>query len=86
MAEAFKALDAHFWAVARHAQGESPDEALDWVFMMHTDDWQLLHEAWPTRPPAWREECAYILGEAPFANARGLLELAIFDPDGSVAV
>jgi len=86
MADAFDGLDAHFWDVARGSDSESPDEAHDWVFMMTPEDWSLLEAALPTRPPAWREECAYILGQGPFGPSVRLLTRALFDTDTSVGI
>jgi hypothetical protein len=82
-AEAFDWLDAYF---AIPEEETSPDEAFDWIYMMHGRDWELLEEAWGTRPDRWRESCAYILGEGPVPESIPLLTTALFDKSEAVTV
>jgi hypothetical protein len=64
----------------------SPDEAMDYIFMMHKKDWELLEKAWKERPPEWRENCAYILGFGFMADCMPmLLDKALFDENFDVA-
>lgn len=53
--------------------------------MMRDEDWQLLEQAWASRPPAWRESCADILGEGPVPESLPLLRKALFDDNLGVA-
>ena len=85
MSEAFLALDEYFWGVAHDPDLYSPDEAHDWICMMHSDDWSALGRAWDDRPAPWREECAYILGQGPVFPSLEILARALFDSDPSVA-
>jgi len=85
MAHTFAELDGYFWQVARTPEESSPDSALDSIFMMHEDDWALLRHALRDRPPAWRAECAYILGHGPFEECLPMLLELLFDPDLNVA-
>lgn len=58
----------------------SPDGAMDYIFMMHEKDWELLEKAWKERPAEWRENCAYILGCGSIAECMSmLLDKALFD-------
>lgn len=80
---AFEYLNEYFFLPA---EGNSPDGAFDWIWMMHDEDWYLLTEAWPNRPPEWRESCAYILGEGSVENSLPLLRQALFDENIDVAL
>jgi HEAT repeat protein len=79
---AFEYLNEYFFLSAEES---SPDEAFDWIFMMHEEDWHLLTEAWQNRPPEWRESCAYILGEGLVEESLPLLRQALFDENFDVA-
>jgi hypothetical protein len=86
MGETFDSLDAYFRQVNNDPGSHAPDTAHDEIFMMHADDWTALEEAWPVRPAGWREECAYILEYGPPDHCLPLLERALFDQEGDVAV
>jgi hypothetical protein len=67
------------------ASADAPDEAFDWVFMLRAADWPLLESVWAERSAAWRESCAYIVGEGPVSPSQRLLRLALADADNAVA-
>jgi hypothetical protein len=73
-------LDAHLLEVF-----ESPDEAVDVIFMLTESDWEQLEAAWEQRPSKWREALAYLLGEGPITKGQLLLRRALFDTDSKVA-
>ena len=80
MSETFAQIDAHF-----HAGSESPDEALDLIFMLDRDDWSTLARVWTARPAAWRRDCAYVLHYGPAERCIPFLQRAIFDLEEDVA-
>ncbi len=81
--DAFDYLNEYFY---RSSGESSPDGAIDYIFMMHEKDWELLEKAWKERPPEWRENCAYILGCGSITECMPmLLELALFDENIDVA-
>src|SRR5689334_10928352 len=82
-AEAFNWLDAYF---ASAPDETSPDEAFDWIYMMHEKDWKLLEGAWENRSSDWRESCAYILGEGPVPESIPVLQKALFVESQAVAL
>lgn len=71
---------------ACHADPDAfaPDAALDLVQMMKPLDWNRLRETWRDRAAAWRENCAYVLGEGPPEGVPVLSEM-LFDTDDRVA-
>jgi hypothetical protein len=81
--DAFDYLNEYFYL----SSGESsPDGAIDYIFMMHEKDWELLENAWKESPPKWRENCAYILGCGSITECMPmLLESALFDENIDVA-
>lgn len=79
---AFEWLDEFF---AEEGAEEAPDEAFDWICMTTPADWVLLEQVWADRSPAWREACAYILGQGPMPESLPLLRRALFDVDLEVA-
>jgi HEAT repeat protein len=81
--DAFDGIDEYCWA-ATSPDGGSPDSALDWIFMMHDEDWQALREALPARPSEWREACAYILGSGPPDECLPFLVAALLTDDAAV--
>lgn len=85
MGEAFDFLDEYFWSVNDDPASEAPDEAFDWIFMMKPDDWNSLESVMEQRPPGWREECAYVLGEGPIDRCKPLLERVVWDLEFDVA-
>ena len=81
MSEDFAQIDAHF-----HAGSESPDEALDLIFMLDGDDWSTLARVWTERPASWRRDCAYVLHYGPPERCIPFLQRAIFDLEEDVAI
>jgi hypothetical protein len=81
MPDDFTLLDAEF-----HSPMQSPDEALDLIFMLDPSEWTALEQAWTERPRQWRENCAYVLHYGPPEKCIPLLRRAIFDSEGEVAL
>ncbi len=81
--DAFDYLNEYFYLSVVES---SPDGAIDYIFMMHEKDWELLEKAWKERPPEWRENCAYILGCGSIRDCMSmLLDKALFDENLDVA-
>jgi hypothetical protein len=81
--EAFTWLDEYFtlsW------EDFSPDEALDWIYMMPDHDWILLEVAWHHRSSNWQESRVYILGQGPVPESLSLLQKALFSENLAVAI
>jgi hypothetical protein len=84
MGEAFDGIDEYCSQFAEDP-GYSPDEAHDYIFMMHADDWGALDRAWPERPPAWRVGCGYVLSYGPPGECLPRLIRGMNDTDAAVA-
>jgi HEAT repeat protein len=84
MTEGFSTVDKFCWAYTADC-GVSPDTAQDSIHMMRPEDWTALRAAWATRPPKWREACAYVLGLGPAKECLPLLASALSDAHPEVA-
>jgi hypothetical protein len=77
--EMFRLLDEHLVESA-----DSPDQALDWVFMLEEEDWTFLQQIWSDRTAEWREALAYVIG-GPIQESQRLLRFALYDTNRAVA-
>lgn len=55
----------------------SPDEGIDYIFMLENEDWQLLEKEWENRSCSWKEGLTYFAGFAELSINKQILLKAI---------
>lgn len=79
--------DAFHWLAENMADAsECPDEAFDWVHMLHPADWAELARIYPDKPAAWREAWAYVVSQGPVSEALSVLGAALRDAEPDVSL
>jgi hypothetical protein len=80
------ASDAFHW-LDRHMieSADTPDEAFDWVYVIHNQDWPLFEDVWKRRPDEWREAFVYLLCNGPVRESQRILRLGLFDSNLKVS-